>query len=146
MLKLLRIRRRVPCVYVFIALGLVWGKFADAQETKPLINATFEGVVLDAANGEPLTGATLQLAGVTHVTKTDRRGHFQFVTGQKLPVTLIVSYIGYVTKEVVVTETPVTIELERSAANLGEVVVTSRRRRELLQEVPIPVSVVSGAL
>jgi len=133
-------------VYVFIALGLVWGKFADAQETKPLINATFEGVVLDAANGEPLTGATLQLAGVTHVTKTDRRGHFQFVTGQKLPVTLIVSYIGYVTKEVVVTETPVTIELERSAANLGEVVVTSRRRRELLQEVPIPVSVVSGAL
>ncbi|MFC7524477.1 TonB-dependent receptor [Parapedobacter sp. GCM10030251] len=146
MLKLLRIRRRVPCVYVFIALGLVWGKFADAQETKPLINATFEGVVLDAANGESLTGATLQLAGVTHVTKTDRRGHFQFVTGQKLPVTLIVSYIGYVTKEVVVTETPVTIELERSAANLGEVVVTSRRRRELLQEVPIPVSVVSGAL
>lgn len=146
MLKLLRIRRRVPCVYVFIALGLVWGKFADAQETKPLINATFEGVVLDAANGEPLAGATLQLAGVTHVTKTDRRGHFQFVTGQKLPVTLIVSYIGYVTKEVVVTETPVTIELERSAAILGEVVVTSRRRRELLQEVPIPVSVVSGAL
>lgn len=146
MFKLLRIRRRVPCAYVFIALGLVWGKFADAQETKPLINATFEGVVLDVANGEPLTGATLQLAGVTHVTKTDRRGHFQFVTGQKLPVTLIVSYIGYVTKEVVVTETPVTIELERSAANLGEVVVTSRRRRELLQEVPIPVSVVSGAL
>lgn len=146
MLKLLRIRRRVPCAYVFIALGLVWGKFSDAQETKPLINATFEGVVLDVANGEPLTGATLQLAGVTHVTKTDRRGHFQFVTGQKLPVTLIVSYIGYVTKEVVVTETPVTIELERSAANLGEVVVTSRRRRELLQEVPIPVSVVSGAL
>src|SRR5690606_10463000 len=116
------------------------------QETKPLINATFGGVVLDAENGEPLAGATLQLAGITHSTKTDKQGKFQFVTAQKLPITIIVSYVGYATKQVVVTESPVTIQLERDAANLAEVVVTSRRRRELLQDVPIPVSVISGAL
>ncbi|GGC12860.1 TonB-dependent receptor [Parapedobacter defluvii] len=120
--------------------------FANAQETTPLINATLEGVVLDSVTQEPLTGATLQLAGVTHITKTDKQGHFRFVTGQKLPLTIIVSYVGYETREVVVTESPTTIELVRRSANLGEVVVTSRRRRELLQNVPIPVSVVSGAL
>ncbi len=146
MLKPIRIHLKILSRYALIVLGLGVGLFARAQETKPLINSTFGGVVLDAANGEPLAGATLQLAGITHITKTDRQGEFQFVTGQKLPVTLIVSYIGYVTKEVVVTESPVTIELERSSANLGEVVVTSRRRRELLQNVPIPVSVVSGTL
>lgn len=146
MLKLIRIHLKTFSVYTLIVLGLGVGLVANAQETTPLINATFGGVVLDAENGEPLAGATLQLAGITHITKTDRQGHFQFVTGQKLPATLIVSYIGYVTKQVVVTESPVTIELERSSANLGEVVVTSRRRRELLQDVPIPVSVVSGAL
>jgi len=146
MLKPIRTHLTILRVFVFIALGLKTGLLANAQETTPLINASFGGVVLDAENGEPLAGATLQLAGITHSTKTDRQGHFQFVTGQKLPVTLIVSYIGYITKQVVVTESPITIELERSAASLGEVLVTSRRRRELLQNVPIPVSVVSGTL
>jgi len=125
---------------------LLWHSSGYAQETQPLINATFEGVVLDVVTQEPLAGATLQLAGVTHATKTDRQGKFRFVTGQKLPATVIVSYIGYETKEVVVTESPVTILLARSATGLNEVVVTSRRRRELLQDVPIPVSVISGAL
>ena len=36
--------------------------------------------------------------------------------------------------------------LERNATGLNEVTVTSRRRRELLLNVPIPVSVISGAL
>ncbi|HWK98933.1 MAG TPA: TonB-dependent receptor, partial [Parapedobacter sp.] len=75
-----------------------------------------------------------------------RQGDFRFITGQKLPITVIVSYVGYVTREVVVNEPRVVILLERSATGLGEVVVTSRRRRELLQHVPIPVSVVGGAL
>src|SRR5690606_5922629 len=119
---------------------------AHAQETQPLINATFEGIVQDAATQEPLVGATLQLAGITHSTKTDRHGHFRFVTGQRLPITVLVSYVGYDTKEVVVNEATVVIGLERRATGLGEVVVTSRRRRELLQHVPIPVSVVGGAL
>ncbi len=118
----------------------------SAQETQPLINATFEGVVVDAGTQDPLPGATLQLAGVTHITKTDRQGRFRFVTGQKLPLTVIVSYIGYTTKEVVVSETPVTIVLERRATGLDEVVVTSRRRLESAQSVPIAVSVVGGAL
>ncbi len=130
----------------FLGLALIIPACSLAQEGKPLINATLEGVVLDSVSQDPLAGATLQLAGVTHVTKSDKKGNFHFVTGQKLPLTIIVSYIGYETKEVVVTESPVTIRLARGSANLGEVVVTSRRRRELLQEVPIPVSVVSGAL
>src|SRR5690606_277594 len=125
MLKLICTHLKALGVFVFIASKLGIGSFAHAQETTPLINATFGGVVRDAENGEPLAGATLQLAGITHSTKTDRGGHFQFVTGQKLPATLIVSYIGYETKQVVVTESPVTIELERSASSLGEVVVTS---------------------
>ena len=117
-----------------------------AQETTPLINSTLDGTVVAAETGEPLAGATLQLEGITHMTKSDHQGHFRFVTGQKFPYTVIVSYIGYVTKEVVATGSPLTIELERNATGLNEVTVTSRRRRELLLNVPIPVSVVSGAL
>ncbi|SFC43733.1 iron complex outermembrane recepter protein [Parapedobacter composti] len=127
-------------------IGIVFVRAAYGQETTPLINATLEGVVVDADTGEPLAGATLQLAGVTHSTKTDRQGKFRFVTGQKLPFTVIVSYIGYTSKQVVIAESPATIALERRATGLDEVVVTSRRRLESAQEVPLAVSVVGGAL
>src|SRR5690606_12354571 len=100
-------------VFSVIAVGVGLALFGRAQEAIPIINATFGGIVLDAKDGAPLAGATLQLAGITHSTKTDKQGRFQFVTGQKLPVTLIVSYIGYATKQVVVSENPVTIELEQ---------------------------------
>ncbi len=46
-------------------------RFSHAQETMPLINSTLDGEVVDAATKEPLTGATLQLEGVTHSTKTE---------------------------------------------------------------------------
>lgn len=145
-LKPIRIHLKAIKRFVLASFGIAVFTLLHAQETQPLINATFEGVVRDAVSQEPLVGATLQLAGVTHGTKTDRQGQFRFVTGQKLPITVIVSYLGYNTKEVVVNEANVIIGLERHATGLGEVVVTSRRRRELLQHVPIPVSVVSGAL
>ena len=77
--------------------------FTYAQETTPLINSTLTGTVVDAETGEPLSGATLQLQGITHVTKSDNLGQFRFVTGQKFPYTVIVSYVGYVTQEVVAT-------------------------------------------
>src|SRR5690606_4102397 len=103
-----------------------------AQETKPLINSTLDGVVVDAETKEPLGGATLQLEGVTHSTKTDNRGRFQFVTGQKFPYTIIVTYLGYKAKNVVADGSPITIELEQDATGLDEVVVigyaTQRRR------------------
>ena len=94
-----------------------------AQETTPLINSTLEGVVVDAATKEPLEGATLQLQGVTHSTKTDQQGRFKFVTGQKFPYTIVVSYIGYGTINVIADTSPMTIELERDSKGLEEVVV-----------------------
>src|SRR5690606_40438981 len=63
--------------FVIAAVGMAALVRGYAQETHPLINSTFEGVVNDAASGEPLAGATLQLEGITHAAKTDRRGHFQ---------------------------------------------------------------------
>ncbi len=95
----------------------------QAQETTPLINSKLDGLVVDAVTKEPLAGATLQLEGVTHSTKTDRQGKFQFITGQKFPYTIVVSYIGYKTIPVIADGSPITIELEPDATGLDEVVV-----------------------
>lgn len=92
-------------------------------ETKPIINATLQGAVVDDDTGLPIEGVTVQLEAVTHSVKTDEKGRFQFVTGQKLPFTLLLSYVGYARQRIVVNTSPTVIRLKRSAEDLDEVVV-----------------------
>lgn len=112
----------------FYALGILLSLFfvhplAIAQETKPIINASLTGTVIDAVTKEPIEGATVQLEAVTHSVKTDKGGRFQFVTGQKLPFTVVVTYVGYETRKLIIRESPTTIELHPSEKTIDEVVV-----------------------
>lgn len=133
-------------VYLIVLIFTVSISTTHAQvETKPIINASLVGKVVDASNKESLQGVTIQLEGVTHQVKTDNTGAFQFVTGQKLPLTLIVSIVGYQTRRVVVETSPAVIELSPRLEALDQVVVTSRRRKEQLQDIPIPISIIKGS-
>jgi len=96
---------------------------AYAQQTKPLINSTLNGQVVDATTQDPIAGATLTLDGTTHRATSDDDGKFNFVTGQKFPYTLIISYIGYKTQRQVVNNSPVEIRLEPDLNQLEDVVV-----------------------
>ncbi|RRB04202.1 TonB-dependent receptor [Larkinella rosea] len=117
--------------------------FLSAQNA-PIVNATISGKVLDARNNEPLIGATVSIKGTTNGAATDANGDFNLVTGQKLPFTLVVSFVGYVKKEVVINESKVEIKLDVNTTQLEDVVISSRRRQESAQEVPIPISVIGG--
>lgn len=140
--------KRNNIIYFALILGSVAFNVPTitvAQETKPIINATLTGTVIDAVTKEPLQGVTVQLDAVTHQVTTDNKGLFQFVTGQKLPFTLNLSLIGYQTKKVVVSTSPTIIELSPRLESLEQVTVTSRRRKEILQDVPIPITTLKGA-
>ncbi|ULT22169.1 TonB-dependent receptor [Sphingobacterium sp. E70] len=119
--------------------------YAQVENPKPIINASLTGTVVDAVSKEPLQGVTVQIEAVTHQVKTDSKGVFQFVTGQKLPFSLIVSIVGYQTRRIIVDQSPTVIELTPRLEALDQVVVTARRRKEQLQDVPIPVSIIRGA-
>ncbi|MCO4294206.1 TonB-dependent receptor [Solitalea sp. MAHUQ-68] len=106
----------------FILLALLQTINAQAQQ-QPVINSTLTGKVTDVKTKESLAGVTLQIKGTTHATATDAHGNFKFLTGQKLPFALIVSFVGYETQEVAVTEGPVTIELKEASYQLASVVV-----------------------
>ncbi|MFH6937686.1 SusC/RagA family TonB-linked outer membrane protein [Flavobacterium sp. FlaQc-30] len=97
----------------------------NAQETKPLIQSKLEGIVIDAITKEPVIGASINIKGTTHGVVTDLDGKFFFQTGQKFPYTLVVSYLGYKKKEVVVNQNSVTIDLTEEQNVLSEVVVTA---------------------
>ncbi|MBE7174229.1 MAG: TonB-dependent receptor [Williamsia sp.] len=111
----------------------------------PVINATVSGKVIDSRTKEILAGASVSIKGTTNGATTNTNGEFALVTGQSLPFTIIVSYLGYSKKEMVLTESKVVISLEANSSELGGVVVTSRRREESVQDIPIPISVISGA-
>lgn len=116
--------------------------YLSAQD--PTINATVSGKVLDARTNEALIGATVTIKGTTNGDVTDAIGEFSLVTGQKLPFTLVVSYIGYLKKEVLISDSKVEIKLDPNNTQLEDVVISSRRRQESVQEVPIPISVIGG--
>ncbi|HEU4788657.1 MAG TPA: SusC/RagA family TonB-linked outer membrane protein [Flavobacterium sp.] len=106
------------CIFL-ISIGI------KAQDTKPLIQSNLEGIVIDAVTKEPVTGASVNIKGTTHDVVTDAEGKFHFQTGQKLPYTLIVSYLGYKKKEITVNENSVTIDISEEQNVLSEVVVTA---------------------
>lgn len=133
--------------FLYLAIAFTLGiTVAKSQETpKAIINATLSGTVVDSISNLPIEGVTLQLEGVTHQVKTDKDGRFHFVTGQKLPFNLIISRIGYQKKRLVIKESPAVILLQPTQEKIDQIVVTSRRRKEQLQDVPIPITTINAA-
>ncbi|MES2575835.1 MAG: TonB-dependent receptor [Bacteroidota bacterium] len=105
-----------------------------------------EGVVKNDQNS-PIEGANIVLKGTTTHSTSDANGKFN-IEAKELPFTIIVQYAGSNTKEIKITELPTSplqiIITTGEEKILSEVVVTSRRRIEKVQDIPIAVSVVTG--
>lgn len=106
---------------------------------------TLKGNVKNAQD-QSLAGANIILKGTKYTTTTDANGDFSIDTKDKTSFSLLIQYVGYKTEEIVITENqtaPLSIKLSEEN-ELVEVVISSRRRIEKAQNVPIPISVVSG--
>ncbi|MEO1011950.1 MAG: TonB-dependent receptor [Bacteroidota bacterium] len=87
---------------------------------------TITGVVLDE-NGNPLPGASIMEKGTTNGTTTDFDGNFTIEVEDPNAV-LVISYIGYLTKEVALRgRSNITVQLQTDAAGLDEVLVIGYR-------------------
>tara|TARA_R110000744_G_scaffold161589_2_gene278078 strand:+ start:420 stop:4100 length:3681 start_codon:yes stop_codon:yes gene_type:complete len=103
-------------------------------EPLEVLQREISGIVVDS-NGEPLPGASIVEKGTTNGTQSDFDGNFSLKISND-NATLIVSYVGFATKEVSVNQQiNLTITLEESAAGLDEVVITalgiSREKKSL---------------
>ncbi len=99
------------------------------------------GTITDANTQEPLPGVNIIILGSTIGTTTNFNGSYLITTNQEPPFTVAYSYLGYVSKEVVVNEKSMTIDIELAeGAMLGQEVVLSASRlqqRILLSPVSI---------
>jgi iron complex outermembrane recepter protein len=119
--------------HALLSLGIAYG-----QEK-------FTGTVKDDG-GEPIVGANIIIKGTKVYTVSDINGQFTLTSPKAFPFTVQFTSVGFKTQEVEIFElTDEAFEINLAQTNvLNEIVVTSRRRSETLQEVPIPVSVVGG--
>ncbi|MCI9843399.1 TonB-dependent receptor [Flavobacterium pectinovorum] len=127
-----------PIKNIFTILSVLAFSISFAQNV--------EGTITDSQKN-PLGAANIVIKGTTISTTTDESGKFSLDTnGKKLPLTLLVQYVGYKTTEIEVTVLPAPLlEVALKEENeLIEVVVSSRRRIEKVQDIPIAVSVVTG--
>ncbi|MBE8725836.1 TonB-dependent receptor [Flavobacterium hungaricum] len=104
-----------------------------------------EGVVTTSEN-IPLEAVNVVIKGTTNSAITDNSGKFVIDSKGRLPLTLLIQYVGYKTTEIELTAIPVNpIQVALKEENeLIEVVVSSRRRIEKVQDVPIAISVITG--
>lgn len=107
--------KKTAVVLLLLIQTLVWQSSLFAQ------NKTIKGKVTDE-RGEGLPGASVIVKGSTSGASTDNNGNYTIsaATGS----TLVVSYIGYINKEVVVgSSTTLNISLNSASNSLEQVVV-----------------------
>jgi len=106
-----------------------------------------QGEIKDA-NGSALAGATIEVVGEKIYAIADDLGKFSITSQKDFPFSLLIRFVGYEPHEVEISDEPIVpiniILIDDS--QLNEVVVSARRRKEAVQDVPIPISVVTGKL
>ena len=122
---------------IFTILSLLAFSISFAQNIEGTIT-TSENIPLEAVN--------VVIKGTTFSTTTDSNGKFSIDSNGRLPLTLLAQYVGYKTAAIEITSLPIPL-LQiplREENELIEVVVSSRRRIEKVQDIPIAVSVITG--
>jgi len=123
-------------VFCFSFLGM-------AQSQKGSVKGKISG-----SDGKALPGATVSLTGTALTTATDESGDFFLQNIAAGSYTLKVSYQGYrqvISKVNIKPGTNIlNLSLEDAGLALGEVIVSTQKRRQTSIEVPIAVSALSG--
>lgn len=105
----------------------------------------FSGVV-KKGDGSPVPHATVKIRGTNISTSANEKGEFRLTSVPEVPFYIQVSSVGFKPQDfqiLTVSTTPLELVL-LEASQLDQIVVTSRRRSEVLQEVPIPITVIGG--
>lgn len=110
------------------------------SRTAPNIQSILRGIVIDSATKSPVAGATVQIAGTTHAVATNNAGRFEFVTGQRVPLILEISYVGYKPLRVEIDKNDVILALSENQNRLNDVVVVgygTQKRKDLVGSLSI---------
>ena len=109
-------------------------------------NATISGKVKNSNTKEAAGAVSVTVKGSTEGTFTDDKGNFR-LTVKSLPVTLLISSVGYELQEVTVSSAsnPVDVAFKPTSALGQEIVVSASRVPQRIMESPVSIERVSAA-
>lgn len=120
---------------LFLLLGLFTSVIAYSQQI------SVKGIVKDQI-GEPVIGANVLVRGTTNGVITNINGEF-ILSASKSDV-LVVSFVGYTTQEIPVSEKQMTIVLKEDTELLDEVVVLGYGANTRKQDLSASVGIISN--
>jgi outer membrane receptor protein involved in Fe transport len=132
--------RKVTSYLVTFLLANIFTMVAFAQ------NVTVNGNVRNSSSKDASGAVSVIVKGEDNGTFTDDKGNFK-LTVKKLPVTLLISSVGYELQEVTVSDAAKMVQVEfKPASALGqEVVVAANRVPQKILESPVSIQRVSAA-
>lgn len=109
-------------------------------------SVTIKGNVKGTSTGESLPAVSVTVKGTSAGVFTNDKGEFS-ITVPSLPVTLIISSVGFETKEVAVTSSSQSVDVSlATASSLGQEIVVSATRVAIRKiESPVTIEQVSAA-
>jgi iron complex outermembrane recepter protein len=103
---------------------------------------TVSGSVTDFATNEPLAGVSIVVKGKVIGTITDGDGEFKLEIKENPPMTLVFSFVGYVTQEIQVTDANTSglkVSMQEQTILGQEIVVSASRVEESILESPVSI-------
>ncbi|MGV3687134.1 MAG: TonB-dependent receptor [Daejeonella sp.] len=99
------------------------------------------GTITDNETKNVISGASISIKGALAGTITDGEGKFQINIKLPLPITLIISGVGYARQEITVREfsNQILVALSPASTQMNEVVVSASRVEENIMQSPVTV-------
>ncbi|MEO5996690.1 MAG: TonB-dependent receptor [Chitinophagaceae bacterium] len=128
----------------YLAFVLMTGLLSIASFAQ---TTTITGHIKNSINKEAVPAVSIVIKGSPSGTYTDDKGNFKLPTNQKFPLTLVISSVGFESKEVVVNSSSDQLDVDfEPASTLGtEVVVSASRVPERILESPVSIERMSTA-
>jgi outer membrane receptor protein involved in Fe transport len=127
--------------YIFLIAANIFSIIAAAQ------NTTISGTVKNSETGDIVPAVSVRIKGTGAGTYTDDAGNFKLTINQAVPLTLIISSIGYALQEVPVNNSSEFVNVSFvPASTLGqEIVVAATRTPSRILESPVTIERISSA-
>ncbi len=133
---------------IFTSFMLMFAMLMVTGFTLHAQNIVVSGTVTDKNTREPIAGVSVTVKGKAVGSSTDSKGQFSFSSSDKLPLTIVLTYIGYntVERELTSSSTNVNLEMEAGVVLGQEVVISASRAPERILESPVSVERISNAV
>jgi len=133
-------------IYIIIAILCI---HVHCFATNPSERASLKGIIKDQKTGEVIPGVTIYLPDLQKGTTSDTNGAYSIGSLPKSKVLIQVSFVGYKSIVVTIDLTKISerdFELEETATEVNEVVVTGQSGATEQKRMPTPIAIVNKQL